>query len=303
MKKYGALAILLALIVAFAGCSASYSGNAAEPSYGGKIADADRESKTAQSDSFPLAEKDDPDAKIVWTGSVQMQTTDWSKTVDDLSQVFAQYGAEVISAEENSGASYYYGSRANAKRAVYELRVPSETFAEFFDAFSDVNGSVTSAQKSREDMTRAYNDNALKIALLETEYNELKALMEKAGSVEEILAIRDRMTGVLYELESLNKANNQIDYDASWSRVTLTLQEVIVYSEVDADFGQRVKVAFINGWAEFASAMQEIFVFLLAALPWLLLLGGITVLTVLLIRRGNRKRRARRAQQQGNTPR
>ena len=131
--------------------------------------------------------------------------------------------------------------------------------------------------------------------------------MKKAGSVEEILSIRDRMTGVLYELESLNKENNQIDYDVSWSRVTLSLQEVIVYSKVDDDFGQRVKVAFVNGWADFASAMQEIFVFLLAALPWLLLMGGIAVLIVLLVRRGNKKRRARReamrrAQQQGHTP-
>ena len=235
----------------------------------------------------------DSESKIVWTGNISLQTMEWGSTLSDLNDLFAAHDVQILNVNESNGDYSWYsaGSHSRDGRSLYySLRVPSSQFGDFFDAVGSVHGVVISSSKSRNDMTKTYNDNALKIQLLETEYETLNGFMEQATSVEDMLEVRDRMTDVMYELEQLNNANNMIDYDAAYSQVTLSVNEVVIYEEADADFLTRVRVAFVNSWGDFAGFLENLIIGIISVLPFLIVVAVIVCMIV----RHNRKVKAKR---------
>ena len=116
----------------------------------------------------------------------------------------------------------------------------------FYESLSEVDGTITSSNVNIEDKTKTYKDNAKRMEILQTEYNELKELMEKANTVEEILSIKERMTNVTYEIETLKGTNDTIDYDADYGSISLTLQ--LNGSHDEASFWHQVKEAFSGGF-------------------------------------------------------
>ena len=242
------------------------------------------------SDSFSLAEGTGENEKIVWTGSVSMQTMQWDQTLQELGALFEKYGVQVMNASENTGSYSYYSSSSKMERyCSYELRVPSDNFKAFFDGFDGISGLVTSSNKYRTDMTKVYNDNSLRIELLQTEYDELNELMGRAETVDEILEIRDRMTEVLYELQSLQNANNTIDYDVDYSFVSLYLQEVVIYETEDVSFGTRISYAIQDGWEGFVETLQDILIFILESLPFLIVFVALPIVIVIIVVKRIRK--------------
>jgi uncharacterized membrane protein len=71
----------------------------------------------------------------------------------------------------------------------------------------------------------------------------------------------------------LARLDNQVDY----STLTLILTEVTEYSPAvqKITFGERISDAFVRSWRNFASNAQDFFVFLVGALPTLLVLVAV----------------------------
>lgn len=255
--------------------------------------EASMEQPDAPDGGFAYAEDDD--AKIVWTGTVSMETTAWDETAAALSSLFASYGVQVMNSQERGGTSYYENGmdRKSARYAEYTLRVPSEHFADFMKGFENVKGSVTSSSTSRADMTKQYDENALVIDLLNTEYSELKELMSEAKDLSEILMLRDRMTEVMKEIKILSQTNNTIDYDVQYSRVTLSLREVMVYTDPDKgeSWFTRFGKAFTEGASDFADFLGDVAIWFSGHLFYLILAVAIIGLPVFLIARKIRKKK------------
>ncbi|MBR4768524.1 MAG: DUF4349 domain-containing protein [Lachnospiraceae bacterium] len=309
-----ALAAIFTSLLLLTGCSANsmsgktaenYSDSAAEMPYGenyGGTSLYEREGSEEKTDSgTPFELADDPNAKIVWTGSVGMETTEWNETMSGLKALFAKYGVQIMSAEEGGGNRYQSGGsvRTTARYATFVLRVPSENFADFMDGFGDVKGSVTGTKKSRADMTKQYNRNALELELLNTEYDDLKKLLSEAKDLNEIMMIRDRMTEVMTEIRSLSESNNKIDYDVQYSKVIYTLQEVLVYSDPSKTESWFVRFgkSFVNGAKAFGEFIGDAVIWLGENLFFLILFAVIfAVLPLIIIRSCIKKARKKREQ-------
>ena len=251
--------------------------------------------------SMDLATENDPNAKIVWTGNADIETTVWNDTINDIIGLSNEYGVQVMSSSSRDGDDYWYSSKSHSyagRSMTYELRVPSEKFGEFFDSLGDVNGRLMSSSKSRADMTGVYKDNARQIELLEAEYEYLKGLLDQAADVTEMLSVRDRMTDVLYDLERLNAKNDSIDYDAVWSKVTLSVTEVIVYQEDDSPFFIRMGAAFVSSWADFVGVIETAIIFIIHVLPYGIVLAIIIFIVGTVS--NNRKRKSQTSKYGGD---
>lgn len=174
------------------------------------------------------------DQKLVYSGSVTIGTDSIKKSYEKVIENMKTYGAFFESVNESSGCKTMY------------IRVPQKNYMKFYESLSGVDGTITYSNVNIEDKTKTYKDNTKRMEILQTEYNELKELMEKANSVEEILTIKERMTNVTYEIETLKGANDTIDYDADYGSLSLTLQ--LNGSHDEASFWHQIKEAFSGGF-------------------------------------------------------
>ena len=302
-KQIVLTAVLLMLSTVFAACAAAGSkNNSSENRYDA----VDKENFMVEENTGGYAAEipgfeyvKDEKAKIIWTGTVSMETTNWEGTMEGLTDLFTACDVQVVSSEERGGTSYEVSGvkRTSARSANYVVRVPSEKFQAFMNGFGNVEGAVVSSNTSSADKTKQYNENELMLELLNTEYEDLKQLLASAKDLSEILLVRDRMTEVLAEIRQYSNANNAIDYDADYSRVSLSLREVVVYSDPEKADSWFVQVgkAFVQGLTGFIAVIGNVAVWLVGHLFYLILIAGIAVLMIVLIRKGLRKGRAKKA--------
>ena len=192
--------------------------------------------------------------KLVYSGNVTIGTDNIKKS----------YKAIAESMEKN-GASFESVSESSYSKTMV-IRVPQKNFMDMYESLSEVSGTITSSNINIMDKTKSYTDNERRIGILQAEYDELKELMSKAQSVEEILSIKDRMLEVTYELEGLKGANDTIDYDANFARLEVSLQ--LNSSRDPLSFGHQIKEAL----GDSITAIKGVVLFLVR-IWWILTLG------------------------------
>ena len=201
--------------------------------------------------------------KLVYTGSVFLETKDYDKTSAELTDLTRQYKAVTQSTDESSGGS--------GRRTLYlVLRVPAEHFDDFLNALRSSSGSVQEISTNVDNITEAYNNNELEIAALNTQHARLLELLETASTLEDIILLEQRLSEVELRLTKLNQYKNHMDADVRYSTITLTLREVQTYSETS--FVQRLGNAFSGSWSTFLDNTESFIVWLIYALPLIVIL-------------------------------
>ena len=115
-------------------------------------------------------------------------------------------------------------------------------------------------------MTKTYVNNSRKIETLQAEYDDLLNLMSKAESVEDVLTIKDRLYNIQYELDSLQQSNNNIDYDANYSILTVYIEKSSSLS-YKLPFSKQLKEAFSD-----SIEIIKDFILFLVTIWWIILI-------------------------------
>ena len=239
--------------------------------------------------------------KIVWSGYLEIESTDYEQTKKELQQLFDRYQVLV----ESSG-EYDSGNRWSSSAGVYtqrtmswQIRIPSEHFSRFFEETGNLTGQIRSKSTSSSDLTKKYSDTANRIESLTIQQSNLMEMMKKADTVEDMLAIEDRLTEVRSELRILTNQNSQIDYDVDSSTIHIELEEVHIYETKNLSFMERLQQTILDSASGFVQAMADLGVLLIYAFPYLVVFGALAAGLIRLIRR----RRGRKAGRKEETDR
>jgi len=125
----------------------------------------------------------------------------------------------------------------------------------------------------------------------------LLEMMELAETVEDIITIEDKLTDVRYRIDSLQANLNNWDRRVSYSTLSLTLQEVQVYTPeavTRLTYGQELVQAFVNSLKGAGEFFKELLLFLVSAIPTLVILAALFFLCRPLVRKLRAKSKARR---------
>ncbi len=236
--------------------------------------------------------------KIIYSSSVQVETTDFDGTLAKLNQLVEDYGGWVESSSV-SGSNYSDISRGRVSRrsASYTLRIPSERFQEMMNGLS-VLGNVPYSYIYSENVTAQYYDVQARLTAYSTQEQRLLEMMELAETVEDVILLEDRLTQVRYQIESLQSTLNNWDRQVSYSSVYLDISEVQEYSpepQVQPSYGQQLVSALKEGLHSFGQFFEDLLLVLAAALPTLLLLALIVVVIVVIVKKSRKARRAAKA--------
>ncbi len=241
--------------------------------------------------------------KIVYTGNVSLQTLEYDNSAKSIHDKITQYGGFIESENTSNNDPYwYYKDRtgSSARRTRRNLSITARIPAEKFDAFMEDlknDGQVINTSVNAENISVSYANHDASRKALEIEQERLLKMMEKAETIEEMIAVEERLTQVERELGNEKTTLSAMDRDVNFSTIYINLEEVFEYSEtvVETTFGERLERAFGEAIEGFVVFWEELVLFIVGTFPFLIMLAIIIVIIVKLARRGHRRSLERKA--------
>lgn len=295
--------------------SASYDGgvvlneSARSASYGYETAEAaaeepiSEESYVQEGGGQETAAASQTSRKLIKTVNINAETEDFDTLVPHLQRQVETLGGYIESISVYDVGSYYLGEQEVKQRcANLTARVPKEKLDGFLSQVGEQT-NVTSRSENVEDVTLQYVDlESHKKALL-TEQERLLALMEKAESVEDIIAIEGRLSEVRYQLESMESQLRTYDNQIDYSTVYLSIEEVRKYSPPQtATVWQRIENGFMKSLEDIGFGIRDFAIGIVIDIPYIvlwLIIIAVAVLVFRILRKVWKKRRAKRAAARG----
>lgn len=232
----------------------------------------------------PRADEQNPltGQKLVYTGSVTVETLKYEETVKAVRDKIAQYKGIIQDENEWDGDhSWYYTdgrARTTNRNLSMTVRIPTKDFDNFMNDM-DGAGKVTSRSQNVENISRKYSDNSIEIESLEKQQERLLEMMDKAETVEEMIMIEERLSDVQTRLNQKKSYKSSMDTDVEYSTIYLNVNEVQEYTPVQdpginiGGFGKRVMETLEYSGKFFVYVLQGLILFLIRIAPFAIVLA------------------------------
>lgn len=240
------------------------------------------------------------DRKLIITVDLEAETEDLDAMLAHVNAKIAALNGYMESQQINNGSAY---SKYRHRSSNMTIRIPAENLSQFVDMVSE-NCNIVSNYRTSDDVTLQYVSLESRIEALEIEQERLLVLLEQADNMEDLLTIESRLTDVRYDLEQIHSQMLVMKNRINYSTVHLYLSEVIEYTEVEEEpetFFQRIGRGFTKSVKGVWNGIVEFIIFLISALPYLLLLGVIALVVILIIRKARKKAPRKKAKSKDET--
>lgn len=281
MRLFGLLLAMIFVMAALAGCSQSM--DKGDPEENNATVGNGIYENGSDSGSAPEV----PNRKLIRTISMNAETEDLDTLLEQLDSQVKELGGYVESRDVRNGSSASSGNRS----ARLTLRIPSAQLDNFVNHVSGATNVISSSENT-EDVTLNYVATQSRITALETEEARLLELLTQAENLNDLLLIESRLTQVRTELEKVKSQLKLYDNLVDYGTMHLSIQEVKEYTVIEEDptAWERISTGFVKSVKGLGTILSELFIFLIIALPYLVIPAAVIV-TVLLVKR-HKKRKA-----------
>lgn len=172
--------------------------------------------------------------------------------------------------------------RTEKDNASLTLRVAADRLNEALNALDEL-GEVTQREQQADDVTEQAVDVQTRIANQQASVDRVRALLQRATGIDEVVKIESELTKRQAELESLEKRAATLASQTELATVTVSLakpQRPAVLSEEKSGF----QAGFAAGWRAFIAAVTVFVTVLGAVLPFLTALAIPALVTLLIFR-------------------
>ena len=224
--------------------------------------------------------------KIIRTFTVYGETKTYDAALAEINTSITAYNG-YISESRVTGASYNY--RGSYGRTAYlVIKIPAENL----DAFiSQIGGAlnITSSASTQQDISEAYYSIEARMKTLETERESLLAMMASIDTAKDYdfwYTLQKKISETEQQIAEYQAILKSYDGQVSYSTVNLTIEEVVEYTPTKADeptFGERIAEAFVESWQDFGAGFMDFTVFMVSAIPTLIIFPGIPAVIVIIV--------------------
>lgn len=225
--------------------------------------------------------------KLIRNVSMSVETDAFDQLIEEIQNKVAELSGYM----EQSDIS---GSRTDrrSRYAYLTARVPSDKLDQFIHLVED-SGNVTHKSESIQDITLQYTDLESRKKTLTMEQERIWDLLEKADTLEAVIALEERLSEIRYELESMESRLKLFDNQVEYSTVDISIDEML-----PADFTpttpesvwQRIQKGFSRNVSNMAEFATDLFIALVVLIPVWVPLGAIVVIVIILVKRSSKKR-------------
>ena len=167
---------------------------------------------------------------------------------------------------------------------------------------SDISGNSLNDQNvpipryAAQDVTLQYSDLESRKKSLTVEQDRIWALLEKADTLESVIALEERLSEIRYQLESMESQLRLYDNQVDYSTVCLSINEIkgaASFTPTEPEgLGQRIQKGFSKNLNSVSQGLTNFLIWLIASSPFWIPLAVIAVIVLLVVRR-NKKRTIR----------
>ena len=228
--------------------------------------------------------------KLIRTMNLEVETDDMNALLGPLEGKIKAMGGYIESRNVRNGSS---NISRRYRYANLTIRVPVDRLDEMTEHIQGQT-NVVSINESAEDITLTYVATQSRVKALEVEQERLMELLAKANNMSDLLQIEERLTSVRTELEKVASQLRLYDNLVDYGTLHLSITEVQEFTVVEEKtVWQKIGSGLSDNWKTLCQGAENVFVFLVTSLPFLIplaLAGGVTVLVVYLANRKKPKK-------------
>ncbi|HOG01847.1 MAG TPA: DUF4349 domain-containing protein [Clostridia bacterium] len=316
MKRIIAIAITVFLALAMlAGCSAGKSANDSSgwseenSGWGGGSAVAPQAPATDQAadydkgltggeiadyESQRLTDEMYGGRKVIRTYDFDLQTDDFDNVLAAIQQRLSDYNGYSLNTSISGRKPTVYGD--SGRTANMTLRVPAEKAEDFVKGVQGL-GTLMNFQDYTDDITDQYFDTDARLQVLKAELERLQSILVKTDNLADVIALEDRISSVMLEIEQLTGTLKKYDALVDFSTVVITLYEeaLIEGPAATKTTGERIAQGFTDSLYGVGTFFTNLFVWFVSSLPVLVVLAVVALAVILIVRACGRRSANRRA--------
>lgn len=231
--------------------------------------------------------------KLIRTVNMNLETQDFDGLMKNISDAVASVHGYIEQSDISGNSLSSTGDRSKRYSNI-TARIPADQLDQFLTQISN-QGNVTYKSENVQDVTLQYTDITSRKKTLQTEQERLWALLEKADSVDSIIALESRLSEVRYQLESLESQLRTLDNQIVYSTVSLSIQEVQVLTATEPDtILVRIQKGLSHSINELATFSVDLFVWFVSSLPILIIFAIFVLIVILILKKIRKKSRNRK---------
>lgn len=233
--------------------------------------------------------------KLIRTIDLHAETTEFDTLLDSVNQSVTELGG-YLESSDISGSSLS-SSYEQQRYAYLTARIPSNQLENFLSRVSS-QSNIINRSETTQDVTLQYSDVESRKKSLDIEQERLWALLEKADSIDAVIALESRLSDIRYQLESLESQLRTYDNQVDYSTVHLTINEVTVFTPTAPDsIFTRMQKGFQKNMEQVGDGLVNTVVWFVTFIPVLLvlaILSGVVFLIIRLILRRTEKKQKKK---------
>ena len=172
------------------------------------------------------------DKMLKKTYNYDVETTEFDDFYSSLKEKIDSLGGyiedeDTVSREVNNSV---FTETYRVRRLNCTVRIPVDSVSDLLKLV-DNSADVISKREYIEDVTSDYLDTEMYINSLKEEYKVLEGLLQMTTSVTEIIEVQDRLSYINREIESYEMHLESLKTDIAYSKLDLTVEEVIYYED------------------------------------------------------------------------
>ena len=252
------------LLAVLAACSANSSSSTASDSGGAKAAPAAADAGAGRVEAQPAVDKAKPVAvprSLIRTAEIEVRVPDVKKAATEAQQLVEDAGGELADEELDL--------RTANPTATLQLRVPPARLGRTLSQLSEL-GDEQGRRLGTEDVTDQVVDLESRLATQRTSVARVRALLDRASSLTDVVRLEAELSRREADLESLQARSRALSGQVAMAEVTLALASKAAPA-VATTVGFRSGLE--GGWNAFLAAARVTAATVGALLPFLPLLA------------------------------
>ena len=231
--------------------------------------------------------------KLIRNVSMNLETREFDALTKSISDAVTFFGGYMEQADV-SGNSLYWSGERSSRYSNITARIPENKLDAFLTEVSG-QGNVTYKNESVQDVTLQYTDITSRKKTLQMEQERLWELLEKAESVDAVIALEARLSEVRYQLESIESQLRTLDNQIVYSTVYLSIQEVQVLTSTDPDtIPVRIQKGLSRSFNTLKISSVDFLVWFISSLPILALFAVLVFIAVIILKKPLKRRKTRK---------
>lgn len=225
----------------------------------------------------------DTGRKFIRTADISMETLDFDVYRTKFDALIRDFGGYLESDETRT--------RDSLRHLTAIIRIPEDKLDDFLSKLPE-GGTVLSQSMSQTDVTTQYTDYQAHIDALKTEQEWLQNAMMATESLEDMLSVRDRLTQVNYELDSIGRQFRQLENQINYATVDFYLAEIVRPSVKPDNIWERIGLGIAQNWDDVTGFFLNSFVWLVSHVFSVIILAEAAIAIIIIYCRKRRKKAA-----------